>query len=127
MPQTDSSFPPAPPPASVASGPFACGLHTTGRGAAWVTPSGELDLAGVPELERALEQARGSALVVIDLRRLTFIDSTGLHAIVAADARARRADQRVVLVRGPETVDRVFALTGVRDHLRIVDLTPSHP
>lgn len=112
----------------VAAEPFACGFHAEGRGAAWVSARGELDLASAPQFTQALDQALEQALlVIVDLRALTFIDSTGIHAIVNADAQARQTGHRLVLIRGSGQVARVFALTGLSDRLRIVDLTPGHP
>ena len=110
---------------SVSEGTFACGLHGAGGGAAWVSARGALDLAGAPRFTRTLREALGRALlIIIDIRQLTFIDSGGIHAIVDADLQARRTGHRVVIIRGAEPVHRVFALAGVTDHLRIVDLSP---
>jgi len=48
-----------------------------------ITLSGEVDLLGAPNIAAALEDisASESRLVIIDLRDLTFIDSSGLHAL----------------------------------------------
>lgn len=84
---------------------------------------GELDLAGVPTLERELGAVEETAppLLVLDLRGLTFIDSTGLRAVIAADDRARRQGRRLVLVPGPEPVQRVFRITGLDRRLAFVE------
>ena len=53
---------------------------------------GELDLATAPRLEAEFEQIRGEEgleRVVVDLRNLAFLDSTGLEAIVLASTRSR--------------------------------------
>jgi len=53
-----------------------------------VRVSGELDVYSAPELERALQlDGVAGARVVVDLRKCTFIDSTGLGILVAADRR----------------------------------------
>ncbi len=85
--------------------------------------AGELDLSTVDKVERALAEAeRGSPpLVLIDLSALTFLDSTGLRTIVTADQRAREAGRRVAVVKGPETVHRVFTITGLDERLDMVD------
>ena len=57
--------------------------------------SGELDIDAVPELDRALRHA-DAPLVVLDLRELEFIDSSGAHLLLAADRRIRRAGRRLV-------------------------------
>lgn len=85
--------------------------------------SGELDLSSATQVEDVLKEIEdaGPGLLVIDLRDLTFMDSTGLRVMVSADARARDAARRLVLVQGPEAVHRVFRITGLDDHLAIVD------
>jgi anti-anti-sigma factor len=83
---------------------------------------GELDIAAAPEVDEelaALERSRPD-LIVLDLRGLTFLDSTGLRALLGADARAREEGRRVVLIQGPEPVQRVLSITGLDDRLDIV-------
>lgn len=83
---------------------------------------GELDLGSVPALERELDALTAPGrTVVLDLRALAFMDSTGLRTILAADERLRGADARLVLVRGPKAVDRVFRITGTAERLEFVD------
>jgi anti-sigma B factor antagonist len=68
-----------------------------------IAPAGELDMGSTPKLEqanRALRQV-GAAHLVLDLRRLTFIDSTGLRLALDADADARADGLRLELVPGP--------------------------
>ena len=64
---------------------------------------------------------------MLDLRELEFVDSSGVHAIVNASSRARQAGRRLVLLRGPSNVDRMFTLTGSSDQLEIGDLDPVEP
>jgi anti-sigma B factor antagonist len=105
--------------------PFTCVRAAGGDGAAWVTPSGELDLLTAPLLDEALRAAQGEAqLVVLDLRQLEFLDSTGVHLIVDATARARADGRRLVVVRGPALVDQVFGLTDTTASVHMVDLPP---
>ncbi len=107
---------------------FACALRDGGLDAAWVRVTGELDLATAPQLEQTLQQADLRApRVVLDLRKLTFINASGVHVIVEASRRARRCGHRLVLVRGPSAVDRVLELAGASDVLEIVDLEPAVP
>jgi anti-sigma B factor antagonist len=84
---------------------------------------GELDLSTVAKVQDELRRVEESepATVVIDLSRLTFLDSTGLRCIVTADERARAAGRRIVVVRGPDPVQRVFAITRLEDRLEMVD------
>jgi anti-anti-sigma factor len=89
-----------------------------GPGVSSVTLSGELDMATAPQLEDALsEAARGSVVVILDLRKLTFMDSSGLHAILSARARLEEANCRLVLVPGGRQVQLMFEITGVERHL----------
>jgi anti-anti-sigma factor len=107
------------------SGRFYCALQHCGRNAAWVRLSGELDRAAAPQLATHLDDALVSArLVVVDLRELSFMDSTGLGVVVAAHDRARQTQRRLVLVRGPAHVSRLLDLTGLSDRLAITDLEP---
>lgn len=84
---------------------------------------GELDLSTVAKVQEALRRVEESApaTVVLDLSKLTFLDSTGLRCIVTADERARDAGRRVVIVRGPDAVQRVFSITRLEERLEMVD------
>jgi anti-sigma B factor antagonist len=90
---------------------------------------GELDLATAEQLEAQLKQveAAGPETLVLDLRELEFMDSTGLRAVIAADARARERGGKLVVVRAPDDVDRVFRITLMDQHLELVDEPPSTP
>ena len=85
--------------------------------------SGELDLLTSPTLQRAVDAAVASdvELIVVDLRELEFMDSTGLHVIFQAQHRMHDTGRRFALIRGPEVVQRLFDLTGVADALTIID------
>jgi anti-sigma B factor antagonist len=97
--------------ANAVAPPFACFWTKSGLNAAWVQVVGELDVDTTPQLEQTLREPR-TQLVVLDLRELAFMDSSGVHAIVNASVRARQLGGRLVLLRGPPRVDRVFGLTG---------------
>ena len=103
---------------------FESGLRFGAR-AAWLHLCGELDLASAPALRARLGEAMSSAqLVMVDLRQLTFTDCTGIHVMIDADARARTTGRRLVFVRGPAQIDRLFDLLGLSERLRIIDLKP---
>jgi anti-sigma B factor antagonist len=107
---------------------FSCSWTNGGLDAARVHVAGELDIATTPELERTLRETQLRArLVVLDLRELAFIDSSGVHAIVKASIRAGQDGRRLVLLRGRANVDRVFTLTGSSDQLDIGDVDPVEP
>jgi anti-sigma B factor antagonist len=96
--------------------------HRTGR-AVTLALSGELDLVSSPALSRAIDDLAGSdlELLIVDLRGLVFMDSTGLHALIRAQNQVQESGRRFALVRGPEQVQRLFDLTGLTDALTIVD------
>jgi anti-anti-sigma factor len=107
---------------------FACSWRDGSEDAACVHLTGELDLSTAAQLERTLRQAQARApVVVLDLRELTFIDSSGLHVIVDANARAIRADGRLIVVRGARELDRLLTVVGLCEPLEIVDLDPADP
>jgi anti-anti-sigma factor len=68
--------------------------------------AGELDLATAGKAERALHEAesREPSLLIVDLRRLDFMDSSGLHLLLKAMRRARDRERRLILVRGPRAI-----------------------
>jgi anti-sigma B factor antagonist len=87
-----------------------------------VTVAGEIDLASSEELRAALRAPEAqAATVVLDLRAVTFIDSSGLSVIVAEHQRAQAVEHRlVVAVDGASMVERLFELTGLRKTLILV-------
>jgi anti-anti-sigma factor len=102
--------------------PFRVEVRNEGK-AAVVVVSGELDLASGPQLEAVLERLSGppTELLVIDLREVEFMDSTGLSIIVKAHQRFADAGHRLALVRGAPQVQRLLDLTGVAERLPLVD------
>ena len=84
---------------------------------------GELDLSTVDQVEEELRKVEdgGAETVVLDLTSLSFLDSTGLRTIVTADQRARKSGRRLAIVRGPDTVHRVFTITRLDERLDMVE------
>jgi anti-anti-sigma factor len=104
---------------------FSC-WRSDGASEVRLSVSGELDIATAPQLEHALGCAQAdAALVILDLRELEFIDSSGANLIAAANGRARQTGGRLVVVRGPVEVKRVFALVGLDRQLDLVDRPPA--
>lgn len=97
-------------------------MRTEGR-AVIVAVAGELDLASSPELEEELDRVWESdpEQLVIDLRRLEFMDSTGLSIIVGAHQRLAEHGRSLTLVKGSPQVQRLLDLTGVAERLQLVD------
>jgi anti-sigma B factor antagonist len=91
-------------------------------GAIVIKLSGELDLATAPALEEELERASQSdGGVILDLRELEFMDSTGLSVLVRAHQAAEEAGRALSLVKGPPQVQRLLSLTGVAERLNLID------
>jgi anti-anti-sigma factor len=89
--------------------------------------TGELDMAGVDQLERLLtpDQTHEGATFVIDMRGLSFIDSSGLRALIMADERVRDEGGRFIVVRGPDRVNEILEMTGVAQRIELVDEPPA--
>jgi anti-anti-sigma factor len=51
---------------------------------------------------------------VLDFAETTFMDSMGVHAVLAAEAYAGREGVRFVLLPGPPAVQRVFEISGIQ-------------
>jgi anti-sigma B factor antagonist len=80
---------------------------------------GELDLAAAPQLDdlalAALLTDQG-ARVTIDLRHLTFLDASGLRALVSLKARLATVGAYVELLAGPPKIQRLFEITGLAEY-----------
>ena len=78
-----------------------------------------LDVA-IAETPRAAQECVDTSVrLVLDLRRLSFIDSTGLHVLIRANRRAKEGQLR--LLRGSRRIHRVFELTGTDKRLPFAD------
>jgi anti-sigma B factor antagonist len=86
--------------------------------------AGEFDLASEPALQRELASALSSSTLVLDLSRVTFMDSTGLRLLLEADARARKNGNRCIVVRGLGSVHRVIEEGLLASRLEVVDGMP---
>jgi anti-anti-sigma factor len=93
-------------------------------GAYLVSLAGEFDLASMKAVERELQRAEATdaAVIVLDLRELSFMDATGVKVIVMAH---RRVGDRLVVVKRPGPVQRVLELCGLVERLRLVDAPPA--
>jgi anti-anti-sigma factor len=95
-------------------------IERPGNGLTVVALAGELDLSTTPRLEgRLLSEAKGQGSVVVDLTRLTFIDSSGIRLLIQAHLAADgRAALRTVVADGSQ-VERVFAVAGIEEVLPV--------
>jgi anti-anti-sigma factor len=85
-----------------------------------IAPSGELDIASADRFEQELEalEAMRPSRVIIDLRALTFIDSSGIRALASAVKRYGANGTRLEVRRElTPAVKRAFELTGMTERL----------
>ena len=124
-----ATFPGGSVPRGDRAGPaFSCVLQANGAGPAWVRVAGELDITSAPQLERVLRDAEQSPhMVILDLRELSFLDTSGVHVILGAAVRARHANHWFIVIQGTFQVERILELSGASAVLNIVDLTAHDP
>ena len=124
--------------------PFAVEVQRR-EGVTIVQPRGELELATAETLRSTLDAAiaetlsvgldgmENGARLVLDLRGLSFIDSTGLHLLVALDERAQRDGFQLTLLAPAAPIDRTIQLCGLDQTLPFaapadaVDTGPGDP
>jgi anti-sigma B factor antagonist len=90
-------------------------------GAVVITARGELDLVGAPRLLQALP-SEGSAPVVLDLREVGFMDSSGLRSLLEARQACAAAGREFAIARPSEAVTRVLELVDLSGEFARVDL-----
>jgi anti-sigma B factor antagonist len=85
--------------------------------------TGELDLAGCPGLESALQKAERvqADRIFLDLEGLTFIDSIGLRTLLRASRRSASNGNRLQITRGRGHPAKMFRLTGLDEALPLTD------
>jgi len=100
--------------------PFRVDVHPE-RDVVRVVPVGELDLATAGVLERELHELRNSGFdhVVLDMRRLTFIDSSGIRVVLSEHRFADASNRRLTLLGVPPVIRRALEVCGLLDHLNV--------
>ena len=90
-----------------------------------IVVDGEIDLATVPELERAIDSVfeADSTSLVIDLTSSSFMDSTGLKALVMANRRYQESGRGFALAIDGGPISRLIDLSGVDASIKIVAST----
>jgi len=85
--------------------------------------AGELDLGSAPALEQQLEEVghANPARLLLDLRNLRFMDSTGLALMIKAQQSADDNGSRLAFRRGTSQVQRLFQLSGVLERFTFED------
>ena len=96
--------------------PFECDIEARGADL-WLLPRGDLDLAGAPEMDEALALALASdaTAIVVDLRGVELLDSSGLRTLL--EARVGEGGERISFVEGNDMVQAVFRISGLLDEL----------
>ena len=93
---------------------------------ALIAVEGELDIATLPEFERTVTRMRAQGLerMVIDLRRLAFLDSMSIELLLRLHGELTATGAELVVVRGPRAVNRIFDLMELERVLTLVDEPP---
>jgi anti-sigma B factor antagonist len=88
-----------------------------------VCPVGEVDLGTVDEIRAQLQEleSNGFSRLILDLRRTTFLDSSGLRLAVEVNAQSAADGFAFAIIAGPPAVQRAFELSGLSSHLPFVD------
>jgi anti-sigma B factor antagonist len=98
---------------------------TRREGMVWLAMGGELDVFTAPQLRSALGEAapRKQETLVLDLRGLSFIDSSGLAVILGAHEQALRdgRPQARIVIQGSAPVEALFHTIGAGDYLELAD------
>jgi anti-anti-sigma factor len=84
---------------------------------------GEFDLTGIEVFEEAVASVRPRHSLVLDLRELTFLDSSGLGALVLLRERARSGGWSLVLSAPQPPVALVLQISGLAQQLTIIEST----
>jgi anti-sigma B factor antagonist len=84
-----------------------------------VAPRGDVDLATVGEVRAACAAPEGT--LVLDLRGVDFLDTSGLNLVLECQRRAESDGSRFAVVRGPAEVQRLFEILGLNHRLGFVD------
>ncbi len=95
-------------------------------GVAVLAVRGEIDVATAPEFHASLSDliAEGPEVVMVDLRAVSFIDSTGLGVLVGAEKEMREGGRDLRLVVTQPQITRLLSLTGLDEVFTVVS-TPS--
>src|SRR3954454_6933067 len=105
--------------------PFSCDVSY--RPGGWTLALfGELDLAAKPKLDLVIAAVRAipPQAVTLDLRGLTFLDSTGLHAVVTLEALCRKQGSELSVIEGNKEIQRTLQVSGVQDLLNALEPPP---
>lgn len=97
---------------------------SAGGGGAVLRVGGEIDVYTAPKLrEEVIELVdRGALYIIMDMREVEFLDSTGLGALVGVLKRLRTREGSLSLVISSDRIMRIFRITGL---VKIFDIHPT--
>ena len=100
---------------------YTVGQHALTGGTHVIAVGGELDMSAAPDLRTAIHDALddGAVTVVVDLSEATFIDSTGIGTLMAAQHRLKDIGGSLELVCSEPNLLRVFEIVGLNRQLSI--------
>jgi anti-anti-sigma factor len=106
---------------------FGMRIDRLDSGAVVLALRGDFDLQHLYTFEEELRkvEATKTHCIVLDLRDLDFVDSSGIRQLLAARRRASRACRRLLLVRGGPAIERLIALAGLQDAFETVTDVPA--
>jgi anti-sigma B factor antagonist len=106
---------------------FRLTIEPLAGGAVRIALRGELDLEHAYTFDEELRrvEARRPPCLVLDLRGLSFVDSSGIARLLAARRRSRREQRRLLLVRGGAGVQRLLAITAAGEQFEMVSEVPA--
>jgi len=92
------------------------------RDAVRMCPVGEIDFSTVGEVRGQFDDLRsaGFSRLILDLRRATFLDSSGVRLALDSHAASAADGTEFAIVPGPPAVQRTFEVAGVSDRLRFI-------
>lgn len=94
--------------------------------AAVVTVGGDIDLTTTDAVESALDAARPRcAVLVLDLRAVGFMDTSGLRLVISSQQRAEADGYRFVVIPGSDRIRRLFEIAGFPDGHRLFAGAPA--
>ncbi len=82
-----------------------------------VVPTGELDIATVDAVRAELGNREAGEDLVVDLRQVEFLDTSGIQVVIEAWRAAREADFALRVIRAAPSVHRVFEIAGLEEVL----------
>ena len=94
-----------------------------------ISLNGEFDLKGFPEVAELFREAfsNGSSAVEVDLRGLTFLDSSGIRSLLMANRDSKAAGVTLTIIPAPPGVQRVFEVAGLLEELPFAEKWPAQP